>query len=142
MSTSRHIEHLSATKAKLDNQDSIDLFVAFLAGDVGPVLERIISVRVDAVAGEAIALEHQDFERRLRDIQAEMARQVASLERQAARAEQKGRQAALTEVTHAWQFKGWADALLPFPTVGLPALAVGQRVTEWLRARATSEGAS
>jgi hypothetical protein len=43
---------------------------------------------------------------------------------------------AVSDVANAWQFKGWADVLIPMPTEGIPALAVGQLVTEWLRARA------
>lgn len=47
---------------------------------------------------------------------------------------------ALTDTARAWQFNGWAQALLPWPQ-GNPALGAAQRVTDWLRARANDAAA-
>jgi len=51
----------------------------------------------------------------------------------------EARVAALYETTKAWQYKGWAEVFIPMPNTGLPSLAAGQGVTEWLRARTEQE---
>lgn len=54
-----------------------------------------------------------------------------------AAAEARGAERALRDLTHEWQFKGWADVVPDaLNSTGIPALAVGQAVTDWLRARA------
>lgn len=40
---------------------------------------------------------------------------------------------ALVATANAWQINGWADVLLPFDR---NPIAIAQRVTDWLRARA------
>jgi hypothetical protein len=41
------------------------------------------------------------------------------------------------ELVRAWQMSGWVETLTqPVEPPAVPAIALGQRVTEWLRARA------
>lgn len=55
----------------------------------------------------------------------------------------EARAAALKETADTWQWGAWADVLKPPPPGGIPTLAHGQQVTDWLRARvvgAASDG--
>lgn len=53
--------------------------------------------------------------------------------------EERARAEALREAADAFQVNTWADVITPaLKTNGIPALAVGQAVVDWLRARASS----
>lgn len=57
-----------------------------------------------------------------------------------AEAEARGGREALAALADEWQWKAWIEVLKP--TTGIPAIAHGQQVTDWLRARvgAASDG--
>ncbi|HEX8489332.1 MAG TPA: hypothetical protein VF642_12360 [Propionibacteriaceae bacterium] len=56
--------------------------------------------------------------------------------RMVAEAERRGADRALRETADAWQFGGWTELTAVKVGAGIPALAYGQAVTDWLRARA------
>lgn len=49
------------------------------------------------------------------------------------------REAAVEEVARKFQFGGWTILTAPPPAGAIPSLALGQRVTDWLRAQLREE---
>lgn len=86
MSRDSRLEHIAATRAKLDDEDSINLFEAFLAGDVGPVLAAIIEHRVDTATEDLREQLQAHYDERLEDIRREFRRQRDTQTRRAERA--------------------------------------------------------
>lgn len=65
---------------------------------------------------------------------------VATVEQIVRRQRVEAATEALTETAKAWQINGWADVLLPWPKAPAnPAIALSNRVLDWLRDRADRE---
>lgn len=47
---------------------------------------------------------------------------------------------AVEKVAREWQYGGWTILTAPPPAGAIPSLALGQRVTDWLRARIPRSG--
>jgi hypothetical protein len=97
------------------------------------VAERVLDAVVDIVAAHPRQWPASEMADHFLDV---IRPDVAALD---AAAERRGRVAALRQVALSWQTGGWADVLIPMPTQGIPSLAVGQVVTDWLGARADEE---